>query len=100
MILLKTEIKNFCTTNEILNKHYKIKKIWLWTEKSLNIFKTNVLWLQKVSIQAKNSDICEKNTCTKSNELYIQCCNNCNQPSHNAWICQIDSLSSKKKDNM
>ena len=26
MVLLKIEIKNFYTINEILNKHYKIKK--------------------------------------------------------------------------
>ena len=59
-----------------------------------------MLQLQKIFVQAGNDDICKRNICTKPNELHVQHCGNCNQPSHNAQICQIDSLNSKKKDNM
>ena len=100
MILLKIKIKNFHTANEILNKCCKIKKIQLQIEKSFNVFEVNVLQLQKMFVQAGNGDMCERNTCTKLNESHIQHCNNCNQPNHNAQICQINSLSFKKKDNM
>ena len=100
MILFEIKIKNFHTINEILNKHHKIKKIWLWTERSLNVFEANVLWSQKVFVQAGNSDMCERNACTKPNELCVWHCGNCNQFGHNVWICQIDSSSSKEKDNM
>ena len=97
MILFKVEVKNFHTINEILSKHYKIKKIWLWIEGSFNVFEANVLWLQKIFVQVGNSDIYKRNVCIKLNELCIQRCGNCNQFGHNARICQINSLSSKKK---
>ena len=70
------------------------------TEESLNVSKTNVLQSQKMFVQAGNSNMCEKNVHTKLNESRIWHCNNCSQPSHNAPTCQIDSLSSKEKDNM
>ena len=51
-------------------------------------------------VQAGNSDMCEGSTRTKPDESRVRCCGNCNQLSHNARTCQIDSLSSKEKDNM
>ena len=51
-------------------------------------------------VQVGNNNMCEKSAHTKLNELHIQHCNNCSQLNHNTQTCQIDSLSSKKKDNI
>ena len=51
-------------------------------------------------VQAGNGNMYERNIYTKLDESHIQHCGNCSQFGHNARTCQINSLSSKEKDNM
>ena len=99
MVLFKIEIKIVYTTNEILDKCCKIKKIWLGIGKLFKTSKSNVLWSQKNIIKIKKNVICKNNNCTKKKELHVRHCNNCNQFNHNVQTCQISFLTFEEKND-
>ena len=43
--------------------------------------------------------ICAKIIIIYKNELYVQCCNNCNQFNHDARICEINFSNFEKNNN-
>ena len=65
IMLSKTKNKKFYTTNELLNKWKKIKKMDVWIEKLFNVQKTNILQSIKTKINWNKSNMFENKIYTK-----------------------------------
>ena len=100
MMLFEIKNKTFCITNKLLNKRKKIKKTCVWIEWSFNISKVNVLQSLKGEICIKEINMSKNNNCTKEIILHVWHCSKCNQPGHNAWICELKSVISKEKNDI
>ena len=96
-MLLETENKTFHTTNELLNKQKKTKKTRVRIEQSFNISKTNVLQFLKNKIRIEKTNMSKNDNHTKKIISHVQHCGKCNQLGHNAQICELKSVISKKK---
>ena len=100
MVLFEIKNKIFYTTNELFNKWKKIKKIHVWIEWSFNVSKVSVLQFLKSEICIEEINMFKNNSCMKEIILHVQHCNKCNQFGHNAQICELKSVISKKKNDI
>ena len=100
IMLLKIENKTFYITNELLNKWKKIKKTYIQIEWSFNILKISVLQFLKGEIHIEEVNMSKNDSCMKEVILYVWCCGKCNQFGHNAWICELEFVVSKEKNDI
>ena len=78
MVLLETENKIFCITNELFNKWKKIKKTCVWIEWLFNVSKTNALQFLKIEICIEEINMSKNDSCMKEIILHVWCCGKCN----------------------
>ena len=100
MVLFKIKNKTFCITNELLNKWKKIKKIYVRIEWLFNILKISVLQFLKSKICIEEINMSKNNNCTKEVILHVWHCSKCNQFRHNVWICELEFVVSKEKNDI
>ena len=83
MVLLEIKNKTFHTTNKLLNKQKKIKKICVRIKQSLNISKASALQFLKNKIHTEKTNMSKNNNYMKEIISHVQHCSKCNQPRHN-----------------
>ena len=100
MVLLEIENKIFCMANELLNKWKKTKKTCVWIEWLFNVSKVSALQFLKSEICIEETNMSKNDNYMKEVILHVQCCGKCNQLEHNAWICELESVISKEKNDI
>ena len=100
MMLFKIENKTFHTTNKLLSKWKKTKKIHVRIEWLFNVSKTSALQSLKSEICIEEINMSKNNSHMKEVILHVQHCSKCNQFKHNAQTCELKSVVSKEKNDI
>ena len=100
MVLFEVKNKIFCTTNELFNKWKKIKKICIQIEQLFNVSKANVLQFLKSEICIEKINMFKNDSCMKEIILHVWHCGKCNQFGHNVWICELEFVVFKEKNDI
>ena len=100
MVLFEIENKTFYTTNELLNKQKKIKKIRIQIKQLFNVLKASALQSLKNEICIEETNMSKNDNCTKKIISHIQRCGKCNQLEHNAQTCELEFVVSKEKNDI
>ena len=77
-MLLETENKIFCITNELFNKPKKIKKTYIQIKQLFNVLEVSMLQFLKSKICIEEINMSKNNSYIKEIILHVQHCSKCN----------------------